>query len=630
LISTVALLACIHAFAQVQKKGGKGLWLDGSAPPSRAAFPFPEGEFRTSSGNLLNLDHLKGEKVLFFLFALDGAYDEKVGEVVEIISRKRAKVDLHIIGVNYSPGKMDKELRNFLDRMKFSFPVILDPGGDLVGRLEVKYTTDLIYFNREGHYVDRISGFTKPELPNPGQYFQRKLEELVGIKTLPETEPQWGIFPEAPGFTFTTIGGEKRSLEQLRGKVVILAFFSPSCSECLEEIDHLKNLYDGLHHHGLEVILVSTIDAPEQLQPLIDFKQIAPFHVTTDKNFNIRTLYNHLGDLPESYIIDRDGKIRFHHRAFKRVERRFLGMEVRQLLGIENELRFYRKQYGTAEMCRICHEREYFQWKYTRHAVAFDTLLTAGKEHDTECLPCHVLACGKTGGFDLDKPIFSARLEGVQCETCHGYGGPHRTVEQPQNPEAYKAICLECHTGKFSPNFDFHKAMAEVDHRNAEALFTMSEEERTQYFGKRKSIQEELLAPKSSYIGANACKRCHEEEYASWVKTPHAHAFKSLADKKEMENTACINCHVTGYGLPGGYAPEKPKRLKHVQCEACHGPALDHVKADDFHKKSTIIGLGDKCDECGVEQICLRCHDVANDPGFDITKKLDLVRHHGK
>jgi peroxiredoxin len=626
----VFVLCCSALFfndAQEKRKPGQQVFI-GQRPGEMAEdFDFPEGVFSTTTGATLDLAHYREGRVLFFLFALDGSLDEQVGRVAEAVNSERGRVNLTVIGVNYKPGKMDPALAGYLKKIDHSFPVILDPEADLVGQLRVRYTTDLVYFDRGGRYVDRISGYAIESIPNRADYFRKKVEELVGIKKLQAMDPKWGTFPDAPSFRFTTIEGKDYSIDDFKGKVIILTILSPTCSECIDKMMYLKTLYDSFHAEGLEIILVSIFDAPEKMTALLEIKKMPPFHVTSDPDYRIRTLYNHMGHIPESYVIDREGKIRFRHQVFKRVERRLLLMEVRHLLGVENPLMFRGKEYGGAEMCRICHEREYFQWKFTGHAAAYETLLASGKENETACLACHVVGPGEPGGFNLDKPLFSARLAGVQCESCHGYGGPHKTKDQPDSAAAYEPVCLACHTQKFSPHFDFKKALALVDHSNAEELFSLSAEERNRLFEQRRGIQDELLAPRSAFVGAKSCAACHEKEYASWSETPHARAFRTLVDKKEDRNTACIGCHVTGYGFKGGYDPAKPKRMKHVQCEACHGPGAAHVKAEKFHKKKTIISLAGKCDECGVEQICMRCHDQANDPGFDIRKKIGLVSH---
>ncbi len=70
------------------------------------------------------------------------------------------------------------------------------------------------------------------------------------------------------------------------------------------------------------------------------------------------------------------------------------------------------------------------------------------------------------------------------------------------------------------------------------------------------------------YVGTGACKKCHLKQYMSWKKTTMARTFDVLKPGKAVEaktkagldpkkdftkDPACLPCHTTGYGLPGGY-----------------------------------------------------------------------------
>lgn len=81
-------------------------------------------------------------------------------------------------------------------------------------------------------------------------------------------------------------------------------------------------------------------------------------------------------------------------------------------------------------------------------------------------------------------------------------------------------------------------------------------------------------APTAEYIGHKRCASCHFEEFMAWRNTKHAKAFENVP-KEHYTNRECLSCHITGFGLPGGYTREKPDLLG-VTCEACHGPGSRH------------------------------------------------------
>jgi hypothetical protein len=61
----------------------------------------------------------------------------------------------------------------------------------------------------------------------------------------------------------------------------------------------------------------------------------------------------------------------------------------------------------------------------------------------------------------------------------------------------------------------------------------------------------------------------------------------------------CYACHVTGYRGAGGYRTIADHPLRHVQCEACHGPGSRHVEAP---QPANIV-------RTPAASVCRECHD---------------------
>ncbi len=89
----------------------------------------------------------------------------------------------------------------------------------------------------------------------------------------------------------------------------------------------------------------------------------------------------------------------------------------------------------------------------------------------------------------------------------------------------------------------------------------------------------------ATYVGSDSCKSCHSDAYKKWESTPHHQAYRTLADAKSPAlreyDPECIVCHTVGFGYKSGYrdAATTP-RLKNVGCESCHGPASEHIAAE--------------------------------------------------
>jgi hypothetical protein len=110
-------------------------------------------------------------------------------------------------------------------------------------------------------------------------------------------------------------------------------------------------------------------------------------------------------------------------------------------------------------------------------------------------------------------------------------------------------------------------------------------------------------AEPKGYVGAEACKGCHEKEYTSF--TTHSKmstSFKGIARMKKglanEEMKKCYECHTTGYGKPGGFRSEaETPGLKNLGCEACHGPGSGHVSSSNPKEIKRHLDTKD-CEAC--------------------------------
>jgi thiol-disulfide isomerase/thioredoxin len=117
----------------------------------------------------------------------------------------------------------------------------------------------------------------------------------------------------SPPYAATRLEGGLASLDELRGRVVLLNVWATWCAPCREEIPYLQSLYDRHAKDGLEIVGVS-VDATGSEETIKefrrDFKMTYPIWLDPDER--VQTLYLALG-VPASYLIDRDGILRWKH-----------------------------------------------------------------------------------------------------------------------------------------------------------------------------------------------------------------------------------------------------------------------------------------------------------------------------
>ncbi len=126
----------------------------------------------------------------------------------------------------------------------------------------------------------------------------------------------------------------------------------------------------------------------------------------------------------------------------------------------------------------------------------------------------------------------------------------------------------------------------------------------------------DLEEPEVEYVGSAACASCHSAEAAQYRTTLHAHAHRTLIDKKQERNPECQGCHTTGYGYRTGFAtPASTPAMWNVGCESCHGPGAAHVR-------DTAAAYG-----AVTEATCKGCHTGSNSPKFDYAAYRPKIVH---
>jgi hypothetical protein len=118
---------------------------------------------------------------------------------------------------------------------------------------------------------------------------------------------------------------------------------------------------------------------------------------------------------------------------------------------------------GLAE-CEYCHKAAVDFWRRTPHAAAWETLTDLGKEHDLECITCHVTGFEEPGGSTL---VDSEPLRDVQCEVCHGPGSIHVDEDGKERPptlvrDTPESRCVTCHNALHSDTFEYRAYLRDV------------------------------------------------------------------------------------------------------------------------------------------------------------------------
>ncbi len=116
-----------------------------------------------------------------------------------------------------------------------------------------------------------------------------------------------GIGHRAPSFTVQDSEREI-SLSQFRGQIVILNFWASWCAPCIAETPSLVNMQSRLQTKGIIVVAISA-DKDEAAYRRFIKNYGINFLTVRDPSERIQHMYGTM-QLPETYIIDREGLLR--------------------------------------------------------------------------------------------------------------------------------------------------------------------------------------------------------------------------------------------------------------------------------------------------------------------------------
>jgi|HubBroStandDraft_4_1064222.scaffolds.fasta_scaffold267510_1 peroxiredoxin len=117
----------------------------------------------------------------------------------------------------------------------------------------------------------------------------------------------------APDFTLKDLQGASVSLESLRGKVVVLNFWTKTCGPCMEEMPELAELAKIVRDRPDVVVLtVSVDDSAADVQPTLQtvLREPPPFRVLVDPGSEVVSGKFGTRLFPETWFVDKRGVIR--------------------------------------------------------------------------------------------------------------------------------------------------------------------------------------------------------------------------------------------------------------------------------------------------------------------------------
>jgi len=110
---------------------------------------------------------------------------------------------------------------------------------------------------------------------------------------------------------FTALDGREVDLAKLKGKVVLVEFWSTTCGPCIAEMPMVKGVYEKLHNRGFEVVAISLDEKESALRSFIKEKELPwPQHFDGKGWENQFAARYGIFAIPTMWLVDKEGNLR--------------------------------------------------------------------------------------------------------------------------------------------------------------------------------------------------------------------------------------------------------------------------------------------------------------------------------
>ncbi len=135
----------------------------------------------------------------------------------------------------------------------------------------------------------------------------------------------------APQFAAPALNGSSTvDLSEFRGKVVLLDFWASWCAPCLKSLPNLQALNDEFADSDFAVVAINVDKEPAEALQFLS-KNAIRYPSVSDPEGKLPERFE-LSAMPTSYLIDRNGVIRYIHEGFERGDENTLRSRILSLL----------------------------------------------------------------------------------------------------------------------------------------------------------------------------------------------------------------------------------------------------------------------------------------------------------
>jgi thiol-disulfide isomerase/thioredoxin len=121
--------------------------------------------------------------------------------------------------------------------------------------------------------------------------------------------------PPAPEFKLVNRAGGELSLSGLKGQVVMINFWASWCGPCRKEFPALDQIYAKYKPMGFQMVAINVESDKADAERFLGHTPVS-FPILFDPDNKVSGNYG-VSAMPTTFLVDRQGQLRWQHRAYK-------------------------------------------------------------------------------------------------------------------------------------------------------------------------------------------------------------------------------------------------------------------------------------------------------------------------
>ena len=261
----------------------------------------PDFTLQTTSGETVSLSDFRGKPVMLIFWKINCSACQFQMPYTQAFYDELSSETIAVLTINV--GDSASAAQDYVTSRRLTFPVLLDRQGKAAQMYGLPGVPVTFLIDSEGIVkAYKIGAFQSQEEMESAI---KSVFPSLTLKPKIETGPEIGNL--APDFTLQTINGQSITLNEFRGKTVLLNFWVNSCAACVDEMPYFQTVFDEQANEELVVLAINCGESSQTVKSIVDGLELT-FPMLLDPDGKVCTDYKR--GAPTTFLIDSNGIIR--------------------------------------------------------------------------------------------------------------------------------------------------------------------------------------------------------------------------------------------------------------------------------------------------------------------------------